>query len=232
MKFKDLIGCFYPNKCAACGEIIGEDTFLCQLCSRKIQKNDLKEFCIKCGAKKENCRCKSREFHFSGCVSTYENTDIAKKAYYSYKILRQERLADFFALQLAETVKSAYNDLEFDGLFCVPTVKRSVLKRGFDHNKLIAKRLADILNIPFIDGVIKSKHFVKPQHKSSYAKRLENVRDKYYTVKRINCNRVLLFDDICTSGATLDQCAKELLFAGADEVYCVTVLSVAKLKKE
>lgn len=54
--------------------------------------------------------------------------------------------------------------------------------------------------------------------------RLKNVKNKYYAQNKISGGNVLLFDDIATTGATLDECAKQLLIAGADRVYCISVL--------
>ena len=72
---------------------------------------------------------------------------------------------------------------------------------------------------------------VKKQHKSSIKERLLNTEGKYKCNYRIDNKNVLLIDDIKTTGATLDECAKELLFAGANSVYCITVLGSSTSKK-
>ena len=73
----------------------------------------------------------------------------------------------------------------------------------------------------------------KQQHKLSIKNRLTNVNGKFYFNYRIDGATVLLVDDIRTTGATLDECAKMLLYAGADKVYCVTALAtVMDLKKK
>ena len=72
----------------------------------------------------------------------------------------------------------------------------------------------------------------KKQHRSSIKERLSNVDGKYCATRRISTANVLLIDDIKTTGATLDECAKQLLFAGADSVYCVSVLgSITNVEK-
>ena len=165
-------------------------------------------------------------------ISVYKNEGIARKAYYSYKLSRREELASFFAQKTADTVKILYGDIKFDAVMSVPTVLRSKMKRGFDHIEIIAKELATRLDLPYIDGIIKARTMRTPQHKAIFAERLENVHGKYYTVKRIDKARVLLFDDISTTGATLDECAKELMFAGVKEVYCAVILSTDYKKKK
>lgn len=232
MSNNSVISCLYPNKCAVCDEIIREGNVFCEYCGRVINNIDYRNWCVKCGLPKDVCRCKIREFRFSGIVAAYINNGAAQKAYYSYKIGRREELASFFAKKAANAVKTVFGDLHFDAVISVPNSKSGLLRRGFDHGGKIAAGLSDILGLPYLRGVLKVKPFKSKQHKSSFADRLENVRGKYYTVKRLNIKRVLLFDDIYTTCATLDECAKELMFAGVGEVYCAAVLSTSRKKKQ
>ena len=142
MLINDLVHCLYPNKCAGCDEIIDEGNSLCDYCATMINNIDYNNLCLKCGLKKQHCRCKYREYHFVKLISVYKNEGIARKAYYSYKLSRREELASFFAQKTADTVKILYGDIKFDAVMSVPTVLRSKMKRGFDHIEIIAKELA------------------------------------------------------------------------------------------
>lgn len=225
-----LLDCLYPNRCIACDEIIRENKPLCDYCSIRINNINFKKLCKRCGYEKEYCICGFREFHFSGATCVYKNDGIAKRAYYAYKFGKRLEFAPFFAQKTAEAVIRTFGDIKFDAVCCVPTARRSILKRGFDHSEIIARKISVILKAKYLDGVLKARHFRPMQHKSSLYKRLENVRGKYYTVGKIRAKRVLLFDDIFTTGATLDECARELMFAGAREVYCASVLSTYLIK--
>ncbi len=226
-----FISCLYPNKCAGCDEIIDEGKSLCDYCGTFINNLDFKNFCVRCGLEKDYCRCKYREYHFEGIVGLYKNEGIAKKVYYSYKLGKRQYLAQFFAENAVKKVKTIFPNVKFDAVCAVPTALRSRLKHGFDHSATIAVKIADILNAEYMGSVLRSHHLKRLQHNSRFSERLENVRGKYYTVSTINSKCVLLFDDIYTTGATLDECAKELLFAGAEKVYCVAVLTTNKKKK-
>lgn len=231
MKGLNILECLYPNKCAGCDEIINSSKPLCEFCGVCINNTDYGKVCKKCGFQKDYCRCGMREYHFSGAVGTFKNSGTARKAYYSYKLNKRRELALYFADRVARAVRAVFPDVVFDAVVCVPTAHRSRLKRGFDHNEEIAENLAKFLKVRFVRGILKAEHFKPLQHKSPFAKRLENVRGKYYTDKRLELNRVLLFDDIFTTGATLDECAKELMFAGVREVYAASVLATYPKKK-
>ena len=226
-----FINCLYPNKCAACDEIIDDGNILCDYCGIVINNNDLSKTCFKCGMPKDNCRCKYREFRFKGIVGAFRNAGAAKTVCYSYKMGKRRELADFLTKRVYCAVKRAFGDIKFDAVCAVPATPGSRLKHGFDHAGIIAENLAQAMGVRYLSGVLRVRPFRRPQHKSVFRQRLENVRGKYYTVKRTDAKRVLLFDDIYTTGATLDEAAKELMFAGVQEVYCAAVLATNVKKK-
>ena len=228
-----LLDCLYPNRCVMCNDIIlNANEPLCEYCLTRINNINFNNMCMRCGHEKEYCICKFREFHFEAITTAFRKDGIAQVAYYAYKLGKRREFASFFARKTADAVMLTFGGIKFDGVCCVPTAHRSKLKRGFDHNEIIARQIAVLLKTKYLDGVIKSRHFRPMQHNSIPSKRLENVRGKYYTVNAIKANRILLFDDIVTTGATIDECAKELMFAGVREVYCASVLSTYLNKKQ
>lgn len=230
--FKTILSILYPKKCIGCGEIIEEQNFLCNYCDQNIESFKYDDLCLSCGFEKQSCVCKSHIFHFHNIVSLYKNEGIAQKAYYSYKFAKKEHYSQFFAKQMSILIQKCYNGINFDYVCCVPTEKRSVRKRGFDHTTVLAKKLSKIIQVPFRNDILKCNKFRKPQHNSSLKERFDNVKNKYTFISSIKGGSILLVDDIRTSGATLDECAKMLLFAGADKVYCITVLGTTLKKRK
>lgn len=225
---KLIIQSIYPKKCICCGGIIDESLSLCECCEAKIERIDLEEICLDCGLEKSLCCCKFNVYRFNGLISVFKNEGIAKKAYYSYKFQKRQHYADFFADKLVFAIQSCYQSVEFDMVCYVP----SYSKREYNHSGYIAQLVSNKLNIPLCEDLLSCIIKCKKQHKSTIQQRLSNVYGKYVTNYRIDGKRVLLIDDIKTTGATLDECSKELLFAGADSVYCATVLgSVASKNK-
>lgn len=222
--FNEILQVFYPKKCVSCGELIDEDEFLCDYCFRHIESIDHTKHCKVCGFDKKKCRCSYRVFRFTGIVSAFINENIAQKAFYAYKLNHKVHYGKFFAERMSLAVLKGYHGMHFDYICAVPTSLRSKMKRGFDHSDVLCRQMSSYLKIPRLCGVISCKNFIKSQHTSNYDSRMKNVRGKYYVTRKILGGRILLVDDIMTTGATLDECARQLLLAGADEVYCVTAL--------
>lgn len=206
-----------------CGEIIKENASLCKLCEEGIERINLDDICLDCGFEKANCSCKYNIFRFSGLISVFKNEGIAQKAYYSYKFAKRQHYANFFANEIVATIYKCYKDKNFDLACYVPSYK----KHGYNHSGYIAQAVAQMLNVPLYNDLLSCVKKCKKQHKSTIKQRINNVDGKYATNYIIKGKNVLLIDDIKTTGATLDECAKELLFAGADSVYCATVLGPA-----
>lgn len=230
---KKLLSAIYPNKCIGCGDIIPEGSFLCKYCEQNIERNNLDDFCLVCGQEKENCVCKLNVYRFEKLISVFKNEGIAQRAYYSYKFLQKQFYAKYFAKEIADAVKKLYSDIEFDYICAVPINKASIFTIKFDHCGTLCKAVSKLLNLPIADNILSCKKGKKQQHKLSIKNRLENVNDKFCFNYKIDGATVLLIDDIRTTGATLDECAKTLLYAGANRVLCATVLATTiKSKKE
>ncbi len=103
-----------------------------------------------------------------------------------------------------------------------PDIKR-LKARGFNHSSLIARELSKRLSIPLeLDGLIKVKSTAQ-QVNLKREERLRNMRGAFRALRDFRGKRILLVDDVITTGATASECARALLRAGAEEVYLVAV---------
>lgn len=223
--FKILTFAFYPNKCISCGEIIDEEKSLCDYCHTHIERNNLDDFCLVCGCEKQSCICNFNIFRFDKLVTVFKNEGIAQKAYYKYKFNKRQHYARFFAQEMSAAVEKVYVDISFDYICAVPSGRSFFNSNHFDHCRYIAELMSKKLNIPFLNDVLYCSRHKKLQHKSTIQERLVNVNNKYNFAFRIDGKNILLVDDIRTTGATLDECTKMLLYAGADNVCCVAALT-------
>lgn len=217
---------FYPKRCVVCGEVIHPSQHLCDNCLPQLKPISVKT-CSKCGNPKKSCCCKRYAYHFRGVASPYINEGAAQKAIYFYKFGSNTTSADFFGKEMAECFSKSFPDLEID---CVTSVPRNRKRRReveesmwrFDHSALLAKRVSRELLVPYKRLLKKCKNN-KVQHLLSARGRFENVKGSYKALPN-NYKNVLLVDDIKTTGATLDECARMLMLAGAENVYCVTAV--------
>lgn len=214
----------YPRKCICCGKTIAEESRLCAFCARHFERVDPKKRCLHCGQEKRDCECKYRAHYFEGLIAPFYNTGLARKTLYAYKLSSRQHYAEYFAAEMARSVKEEYKGVEFGGICYVPTAYRAKVKRGFDQSRLLAEKISDILGIPVIYGVVCRRPGGTGQHNLSLKERDIAAKKRYYCAGRLTAEKILLIDDIATTCSTLDACAHQLLIAGVGQVYCVTAL--------
>ena len=104
-------------------------------------------------------------------------------------------------------------------------------ERGFNKSDLFAKEISEILNIEYNANLLVKKSKTKTQHRiRNIEDRFANVRDGYKSVFDLKGKNILLVDDIKTTGASLDECARQLKFSGAENVYSVVALITRKVR--
>lgn len=222
-----LISSVYPNKCIACGELIDEGEYLCCICNKNIEKINLDNFCFCCGHEMDECVCKYNIYRFAGVTCAFKNKGVARKGYYSYKFSKKQHYVKYFSDELSFVIDKSFSVKDIDIICAVPAYKKS----GYDHAGYIAKEVSKKLQIPVATELLSCVKRSKRQHKSTIQERLINIDGKYKCNYRVDDLNVLLIDDIKTTGATLDECAKTLMFAGANNVYCAVVLGTGENKK-
>lgn len=209
----------FPPRCLLCDEIVEPNGFLCKECSPKLALDESKR-CVMCGCRFKECECNDFIYIFDGAISPYFNAGNPQKAYYSYKFGKLRGNARFFSERMAESVNKYYQGIKFDFVTRVPSSK----KGEFDHTKYLCRELADCLSLKFIDALEPTEKKRETQRKLHKEDRFRNVDCAYRAKFPCKGKMVLILDDIKTTGATLNECARRLKFAGAEKVYCISVL--------
>jgi competence protein ComFC len=137
------------------------------------------------------------------------------------------RLGGVLAGKLAQEAAKHPDYNSWDGVLAVPIHTFRRMKRGYNQADEIARPLSRQLGIPYFSGVLRRVHNTPSQVGKDRAHRLKNVRGAFCCTapSRVNGRRLLLVDDVTTTGATLGECARALTDAGAASVSCITVAS-------
>jgi ComF family protein len=137
-------------------------------------------------------------------------------------------LGAWFAAQIEQVIRAEPQLGEVDFIVPVPLDRYRLRERGYNQAELIARPLARRLGRPLADDLLIRLRSRPPRLKLSRRERWETVRGAFNAPSgpRVDTSRILLVDDVLTSGATLDACARALRAAGASAVRAVTVARV------
>ncbi len=219
-----LLDFFFPSHCMSCGRAIEGGKVICNECEKDIEKISVR-ICRKCGMPEKKCDCNRYVYHFAGVCAPFFNEGIARKGLYKIKFSGTKQLVSYYAEAMIESLYKNFADTKFDAVVFVPANFIKESRRGYNQAKWLAEYISERLGIPLFDNTLRRAVFSKTQHKSkSVVKRFTNAYKSYMKNKCINGGTYLLIDDIKTSGASLDACSRQLLYAGADEVICLTAL--------
>jgi ComF family protein len=133
---------------------------------------------------------------------------------------------DFFANPLAELIEQMLRrrgDLGFDAVIPVPMHRAKVRRRGYNQAELLARALARRIGVPCETSLLTKSRDLDAQSRLPRAARSENVRGAFLASPRVISRRILLVDDVCTTGATIRAGAGELVRAGAARVAAAVV---------
>ena len=213
-----LLNLFFPPKCVLCQKTL------------KAQETDL---CHRCRAETEDfTRSKLKISFVAGWTSMWYYNDKVRHSILLYKFYNRQTYGAVYGKLLA--MKLMREPLcEYDILTWVPVSSKRRWTRGYDQVELIAVSAGQELGTPAVSVLKKTRH-VKPQSRMpDYASRKANVMGAFIVPKPqlVAGKRVLLLDDIITTGATVSECARVLLSAGAKSVHCAAVAALNKDKR-
>lgn len=215
----DLAELIFPTRCSGC-ELPGD--VLCDTCRDALPRIDRTGACPRCGAPFGYLTCTecwNREWAFSAGLALGEFEQPLSRAVVLHKDAGERRLAAVLGTLLAEQVAIEWSGWAESVAF-VPATRAAVRRRGFDHGRAIAETVARELGVEL--AVALSRADALDQRALGRAARARNAAGTVSAVGQLQ-GRVLLTDDVFTTGATLDAAASALLEAGAREVRVAAV---------
>lgn len=206
----------FPDKCLLCGKLLDRsETHLCHSCREDVP---------------EALRLKQRIPFLSGAFALWYYEDNVRSSLIRFKFHHRRSYALKYGAILAEKLPDIRE--KYDLIAWVPVSRWRKLKRGYDQVELIADALCKELQVPPTACLKKIRHNPPQSSIASAAQRRANVLGVYKVPNpdAVLGKRILLLDDIITTGATISECAKTLMAAGAKEVYGVAVATTRQYK--
>ena len=201
----------------------------CILCRKMLEKNEL-DLCRSCRVEAPEYPSGKRKLQFldSFAAVWYYEGDV-RHALLRYKFYGQRNLAPGFGRLLAMRISREYPE-GFDVLTWIPISRLRKLRRGYDQCELLAKAVGKELGLTPVPTLHKVRNNRQQSRIVGQAQRRANVLGVYRAVDPalVKDKRVLLLDDIVTTGATAGEAARVLLTAGASEVYCAALAASRK----
>ena len=188
----------------------------CERCAEPFPRPVAESFvCANCG---------EREWSLSRLRAAYLEKGSVRETILGFKYRQQFHLRPWLGRWLEDGFRKYYADEKWDALVPVPLHPERRRKRGFNQSEEIATWLARRVGIPVMEGLRRVRPTV-PQARLSRAERLRNLRGSLALAGGFDPRgkRLVICDDVFTTGATADACARILRRAGAEEIVALTV---------
>lgn len=228
-----LLDLVFPRVCVNCGGRVEEGSLhVCWDCAASFTL--VKEpHCSLCGdpvdGRVENlfrCSfCRRNPPHFDLARSALRYIGDLRDTLHAFKYSRKSCLSGDFVRWLAACHRMHYSGIDMDAITCVPLHGRRQRDRTYNQAGLLARDLARELSVPVFTRCLKRVRPTESQISLNAAQRRANVRGAFSVedAEWVEGRRLLVVDDIMTTGATVNECSRVLKRAGAASVYVLTV---------
>ena len=230
--YPDFLDILYPARCPLCDRLIkASERLVCPECIDKIPfiKGPL---CGKCGRPLKDTEngccdeCKMRRHVFDRALAPFRYEGAVKESLMNFKFRHRAEYYYFYAAAIAAYAEDAVKVWMPDIIIPVPAHRKRETERGYNQAYLTAGELGRFLEIPVCRDLVLRVKNTKALKELGYRERLETLKGAFKINRKYEVpERILIVDDILTSGSTLDSMSALLKDAGAERVYalCISV---------
>lgn len=227
----------FPPLCRSCESVLSGDPqeILCSACRSRLRLIPDPR-CERCGAPTENgntlkrdkfhlsSQCPTVSLHFESARSAVEYAPPFRELILQFKFRGSERAAPILIEWFLKGAARDYLESDFDCVVPVPLHWWRRFQREFNQAEVLGTALAEEWSVPILDKALKRRRATVAQSKLPGKWRAENITKAFGPgTESVAGRRVLLVDDVMTTGATLSECAGVLLKAGAASVKAYTL---------
>lgn len=221
----------FPPVCPVCTQALpfinGRRAELCTECREKLSYIE-EPHCFQCGKELEGqeqelCHdCAVHKHIFRQGMAVYAYTDVIQQSIYRFKYQNKREYAAFYAKEVERRCGIMIRHWAPDAIIPVPLHRSKYQKRGYNQSALIANELGKLMQIPVDKELLIRIKKTAPMKELNNQQRLNNLENAFLcTENGVKYKKVLIVDDIYTTGATVDACARVLMEAGVEDVYCI-----------
>ena len=229
-RFKQVSGIFFQNGCIVCGR--AATSAVCADCSNSLRYIE-QPSCTKCGKPFSthsgishlcyDCIKGKNKFTLSRAVFAYNGSIVT--LIHRFKFGDQVNLSSFFSEELFKLYEANFAAMGINAILPVPLSMHRLKHRSYNQTQLLAGHLSKRLSLPVFAHALEKIKETQPQSRLSAEERQENVKDAYRVTNRgpLKGKKILLIDDVITTGATVNACTRALLRSGIKQVYVTAI---------
>lgn len=225
---ESFLNILYPRRCPLCHEILkDQDSVICEKCRDTLHPIE-EPRCFKCGKPveegEEYCPdCTKRKHYFDRGRGIFIYDERMRRSMVRYKYYGCREYGDFYSRAMCLYGKKELALWKPDIIVPVPIHRAKERRRGFNQAAYLAERIGRYTGIPTDLTLIAKVQKTRSQKKLTALQRQENLKNAFRVQRSVKGKKILVVDDVYTTGSTMDAMARCLKEKGASQVYFLTV---------
>lgn len=225
-----VLNAVYPPSCALCGDLLGKnERYICAACEVSLP-HVTEPACFKCGKEIsdnetelcEDCSRHTRSFVRGFPAMNYD--EAFQESIAAFKYHGKRDYGRYFAYEIVRSRGKDIAGVNPEALIPIPLHKKKLRKRGYNQAEVIARELGRRLDIPVDDKILIRTVNTLPQKRLNSIERENNLKNAFQSrEKRVKYNKIMLVDDIYTTGTTVEACTKVLHEIGVKDIYYTSI---------
>ena len=223
--FLDML---YPRRCPVCHDIaVPGGSRICNVCREKL-KPITGPRCFRCSKplkreEQEYCKDCRKTRLFDQGIGIFPYGSVLQESLFKLKYGKRQEYGSFYGQIAAVYSREIIRNWGVEIIIPIPLHRKRIEKRGYNQAELIAEALGKTLCIPVDSRLMKRKVNTRPQKELDYRERKQNMKNAFFLKGENRYRRILLVDDIYTTGSTIEAAAELLKRNGAENVFFLTI---------